>query len=405
MAFHILDEGARCLQCKNAPCKASCPIATDVPEMVRLFNDKKLNEAGQLLFENNPMSLVCSLVCHHDGQCEGSCVLAKKSSAVHISSIEHYISDWYFDKMKIEMAPKLNKRVAVIGSGPAGITISFILAQMGYDITIFDAKDKIGGVLQYGIPGFRLPKSVLERYRKKLLEMGVKIRPNATIGGALEIDDLFRDGYLSIFIGTGVWRPKTLGVRGESLGHVHFAIDYLANPNAFDLGENLAIIGMGNAAMDVARTAIRNGVQKCTLYGIEQKPAANPSEVSYAKLDGAEFEYNMEIQEILPEGPVFEQVLRDEEGNAIGTSEEKVLKPADSIIISISQMPKNKIANTTDGLKIKESGLLFTDSEGKTTVPGIFGAGDVVHGAKTVVEAVAYSKKVAQAMHEYMQAL
>lgn len=405
MAIHVIDEAKRCLKCKKPLCQMGCPIHTDIPAMIEIFNNNRLNEAGQRLFENNPLSLVCSMVCDHDHQCEGHCILGKKGSPVHISSIEHYISDTYFDKMKIERTPKNGKRVAVIGAGPAGITIAFILTKMGYDITIFDSRDKIGGVLQYGIPAFRLPKTILDRYRQKLLEIGVKIRPNATIGGALEIKDLFRDGYQSIFIGTGVWRPKTLGIKGESLGNVHFGIDYLANPSAFELGENVAIIGMGNAAMDVARTALRQGVQQVTLYGRGDAPAASEHEVSYARLDGAEFEFNMAIQEIRPEGPVFKRLLWDEDGNSQGLSEEVIIKKADSVIISISQGPKNKLVSTTDGLKAADDGLLVADIEGHTTAPGVFAAGDVVLGAKTVVAAVAYSKTVAVAMHEYMEGL
>jgi len=197
------------------------------------------------------------------------------------------VSDTYFDKMKIECAPSNGKKVAVIGAGPAGITIAIMLTKKGYEVTIFDARDKIGGVLQYGIPDFRLPKTILERYKKKLREIGIKIRPNTTIGGALEIKDLFRDGYESIFIGTGVWRPKKLGIKGESLGNVHFAIDYLANPDSYELGDTVAIIGMGNSAMDVARTALRKGARNVTLYARGLKSQASAEEIAYAKVDGA----------------------------------------------------------------------------------------------------------------------
>ncbi|MGL6200182.1 MAG: NAD(P)-dependent oxidoreductase [Lachnospiraceae bacterium] len=405
MAIHVIDEAKRCLNCKKPQCQQGCPIRTNIPEVIRTFKDNRLNEAGQILFDNNPLSLVCCQVCNHDHQCEGHCVLGRKGNPVHISSIEHYISNTYYDKMKIECEPKKGKNVAVIGAGPAGITIAFVLTKMGYDITIFDSRDKIGGVLQYGIPEFRLPKTILDRYRKKLLDIGVKIRPNTTIGGALEIRDLFRDGYKCVFIGTGVWRPQKLGIKGESFGNVHYAIDYLANPSVYELGENVAIIGMGNAAMDVARTALRQGVQQITLYGRTDKPAANEHEVAYAKLDGAEFEFDMEIQEVLPEGPVFKKILRDEEGNVTGLSKESMLKKVNSVIVSISQGPKNKLVTTTKGLEAAESGLLVTDEEGHTTSPGIFAAGDVVHGAKTVVEAVAYSKRVALAMHQYIDNL
>lgn len=403
MAVHVIDESNRCLNCKNPLCRKGCPINTPIPQMIAAFKDGDLNKAGEMLFENNPMSLICSLVCNHERQCEGNCILGRKGQPVHVSSIENYISDTYLDKMKIECKPSNGKKVAVIGAGPAGITIAILLTKEGYKVTIFDAKDKIGGVLQYGIPDFRLPKSILERYKKKLTQIGVKIRPNTAIGTALEIKDLLRDGYQSIFIGTGVWKPKTLGIKGETLGDVHFAIDYLANPDAFDLGGKIAIIGMGNSAMDVARTALRKGATDVTLYARSLKSSASQHEMEYTKLDGAKFEYGKQIVEITDDGPVFRNAILDEEGNITGYSEETEQVYVDSTIISASQGPKSKLVNTTEGLKASENGLLMTDEHGATTIDGIFASGDVVLGAKTVVEAAAYSKTVALAMHEYMQ--
>lgn len=298
MTVHVIDEANRCLNCKKPMCRQGCPIQTPIPMMIKAFKEGDLNEAGEMLFSNNPMSMICSLVCNHEKQCEGHCVLGRKGEPVHISSIENYVSDTYFDKMKIECAPSNGKKVAVIGAGPAGITIAIMLTKKGYEVTIFDARDKIGGVLQYGIPDFRLPKTILERYKKKLREIGIKIRPNTTIGGALEIKDLFRDGYESIFIGTGVWRPKKLGIKGESLGNVHFAIDYLANPDSYELGDTVAIIGMGNSAMDVARTALRKGARNVTLYARGLKSQASAEEIAYAKVDGAVLSFGMQPVEI-----------------------------------------------------------------------------------------------------------
>lgn len=405
MAVHVIDEANRCLNCKKPMCQQGCPIKTPIPQVIKAFKEGNLNEAGAMLFGNNPMSMICSLVCNHENQCEGNCILGKKGEPVHISSIENYISDTYFDKMQIPCEPSNGKKVAVIGAGPAGITIAILLTKKGYSVTIFDSRDKIGGVLQYGIPEFRLPKSILSRYQSKLREIGIKIRPNTAIGGALEIKDLFRDGYAGIFIGTGVWRPKTLGVKGESLGNVHFAIDYLANPDAYDLGDNIAIIGMGNSAMDVARTALRKGARNVTLYARGLTSNASQHETTYAKLDGARLEFAKHIVEITDDGPVFQDILYDEEGNKTGLSQEKEQVYADSTIISISQGPKSKLVNTTEGLKATENGLLMTNQFGETTHPGIFAAGDVVLGAKTVVEATAYSKIVAEAMDEYMKKL
>lgn len=403
MTVHVIDEANRCLNCKKPMCRQGCPIQTLIPMMIKAFKEGNLNEAGEMLFSNNPMSMICSLVCNHEKQCEGHCVLGRKGEPVHISSIENYVSDTYFDKMKIECTPSNGKKVAVIGAGPAGITIAIMLTKKGYDVTIFDARDKIGGVLQYGIPDFRLPKTILERYKKKLREIGIKIRPNTTIGGALEIKDLFRDGYESIFIGTGVWRPKKLGIKGESLGNVHFAIDYLANPDSYELGDTVAIIGMGNSAMDVARTALRKGARNVTLYARGLTSQASAEEIAYAKVDGAVLSFGMQPVEITDDGPVFHKVLFDEEGNRIGVDETPIQIHADSTIVSVSQGPKDKLVNTTEGLKASANGLLVTNQFGETTHPGIFAAGDVVLGAKTVVEATAYAKVVADAMDQYMQ--
>ncbi len=403
--IHEIDEAKRCLNCKVPQCRKGCPINTAIPQMIQYFKEGELQTAGQMLFENNPLSMVCSLICNHEKQCEGHCILGKKGQPIHISSIENYISDTCFERIEAKYEKNKGKKVAVIGSGPAGITIAIILAQKGYDITIFDAKDKIGGILQYGIPEFRLPKSILGRYKTKLLEMGIKIRPNTAIGEALTIQDLQRDGYKSIFIGTGVWKPKTLGIKGESLGNVHFAIDYLKNPSAYSLGDKVAIIGMGNSAMDVARTAIRHGAREVILYARGLHWNSSDHEANYAKLDGAKFEYAKSIVEITDEGPVFQNIRYDEDENVVETEEEKILYPADTTIISISQGPKSRLVSTTAGLKATEKGLLQTDEKGTTTIDGIFAAGDVVLGAKTVVEAVAYSKVVAQYMDEYMQGL
>ncbi|MCC8026884.1 MAG: NAD(P)-dependent oxidoreductase [Clostridium sp.] len=403
MAVHVIDEANRCLQCKKPMCMEGCPIHTPIPAVIRALKEGKLEDAGQMLFENNPMSLVCSLVCNHERQCEGHCVLGRKGQPVHVSSIENYISDTCLERVKSKCAPENGKKVAVIGAGPAGITIAIMLARRGYGVTIFDARDKIGGVLQYGIPEFRLPKAILDRYKKKLLSMGIKIRPNTTVGGALEIKDLFRDGYKSIFIGTGVWRPKTLGVKGESLGTVHFAIDYLANPDAYELGDRVAVIGVGNSAMDVARTAIRKGSHSVTLYARGSHSDASLHETQYAMLDGARFEFNKSIVEINDQGPVFRNTLCDQDGNVTGYSRETEQVYADSVIISISQGPKSKLVNTTEGLRATKNGLLETSEKGETTVEGIFASGDVVLGARTVVEAVAYSKTVVEAMDKYMR--
>lgn len=405
MADHVVYEAKRCLNCKKPLCMTGCPISTPIPKMIQELLNGGISKAGEMVFNNNPMSIVCSLVCDHEKQCEGHCILGKKGMPVHISSIENYISTAYFDQMVLEREERKNKRAAVIGSGPAGITISILLAKKGYDVTIFETKEKIGGVLRYGIPEFRLPKTILDNYKKKMLDLGIKIRPNTTIGGAIGIDDLFRDEYLAVFIGTGVWRPNTLKLKGETLGNVHYAIDYLVNPDSYELGKSLAVIGAGNSAMDVARTALRKGVREVTVYSHSDTIRASQNEVEYAKIDGVRFEICKSSVELTEEGPIMQDVTWTEDGQMIPVPDSAKLYPADSIIIAISQGPKDKIVTTTKGINVNDRGLITTSETGETSRPGIFASGDVVNGAKTVVEAVHYSKMVADAMDRYMQTI
>ena len=402
-AIHVVNEARRCLHCKKPMCREGCPISTNIPEAIELFRTGHKEEAGEMLYENNPLSVICSLVCDHEKQCEGHCVLGRKGAPVHFSSIENYISDAYLDHLEPEMEPKKGQRVAIIGSGPAGITISVLLARRGYDVTIFESREKIGGVLRYGIPEFRLPKSILDRYQKQLIKLGIKIRPNTAIGRTLTVDDLQRDGYEAIFIGTGVWKPKAMGIPGESLGHVNYAIDYLVDPDVYDLGDNLVVIGAGNSAMDVARTALRKGVRHVRCFSRAKQVAASKHEFDYAVLEGVEFVYNKQPVEIVDEGVIFEDLAETEDGSLKPVPDSRKLYEASSTIISISQGPRDRIVSTTKGIEANARGLLITDEYGRTTRPGIFASGDVVAGARTVVEAVEHSKKVAQAMDDYMQ--
>lgn len=403
MALHIVAEANRCLNCKNPRCQQGCPVHTPIPTIIQMFKEGKLMEAGQRLFENNPMSAVCAIVCNHEKQCAGNCIRGIKDTPVHFSSIEQYISDMYLDRMEIQRPAKKDKRAAVIGCGPAGMTVAIKLAQAGYPVTVFEWKGRIGGLLQYGIPEFRLPKSFLDRYQCRMEQMGITIRTNTTIGSVLMIDELIRDGYDSIFIGTGAEKPRTLGLQGESLGNVLFGLNYLANPKGHKLGDTVAIIGMGNAAIDVARTALRNGLRHVTLYARSKNVTASSSEVSYAELDGAEFVFGMQIEKITDEGPVFKKAIFDEKDQIVGYEEEPVQIHADSTVISISQVPRAKLVRTTDGLDAGERGTLMVDDDYMTTRPGVFAAGDVVTGAKTVVHAVDGAKKAAEAMIRYME--
>ena len=402
-----LDEANRCLSCKNPRCKQHCPISTPIPEVIGLYKEGKLKEAGEVLFKNNPLSLVCSIVCPHEYKCIGYCTKGIKDEPVRFHDIETEISTKYLEEMEIENTPKTKDRVAIVGGGPAGITIAFILSQKGYKVTLFDAHEKIGGVLRYGIPEYRLPNKMIDKIEERLLDSGVVIRPNTLIGPVITIDKLFSDGYKAIFIGTGVWNPKTLNIKGETLGNVHYAIDYLKSPNVYRLGKRVAVIGAGNVAMDAARVAKRNGADEVyILYrkGEEDMPATG-DEIREAKEDDIKFKHFVAPLEITEEGVklVRTENVKGEDGRVqtkILEDEEEFFE-CDSTIIAVSQAPKNNIVSHTESLETNKWGLLVTDEQGHTTREGVFGSGDVVTGAKTVVEAVANAKIVANAIEEY----
>ncbi len=395
----LLLEADRCLLCKNARCKANCPINTEIPEVVKLFKEKKIIEAGEMLFNNNPLSAACAIVCPHEDQCKGNCIRGIKSEPVSFCEIEEYISKEYLYKVKFEEVQYRNERIAIIGAGPAGITLSIILARRGFKVTLFDAHEKIGGVLRYGIPEYRLKNSMIDRYEEILIELGVKIRPNTLIGPVITLDKLFFDGYKAVFIGTGVWNPKTLNIKGESLGNVHYAIDYLKSPQVYNLGKKVAVIGAGNAK--------RSGAEE--VYILYRKDFENMTctraELEEAKEDGIKFELFKAPIELTEEGVKYIETKNevDEEGrvNTVTIEGTEGMFNCDSTIIAVSQSPRKNIVANTVGLETNKWGLLLTDERGHTTRAGVFASGDVVTGANTVVHAVAYAKVVADSIEEY----
>ena len=390
----LLEEANRCLLCKNPRCSKHCPVNTSIPEVIELYKQGELKKAGEILFENNPLSAICALVCEHEKQCEGNCIRGIKSVPIPFYKMEEEISLKYLEELQFEKGAEDKERIAVIGGGPAGMTIALLLQRRGYKVTIFESRNQIGGVLRYGIPEYRLPKRIIDLLEKHLLDLGVKIRPNILIGPVLSLDKLFEDGYAAAFIGTGVWNPRTLGIKGESFGNVHFAIDYLKSPQFYSLGENVAVIGAGNVAMDAARTAKRNGAKVTIIYrkGMENMTASK-KEITEAKEDGVEFLLYHAPLEITDDGILLKH--QEEEIS------EEVFFPADSIIVAISQNPRANIVSNTTELKTNHAGLLLTDEKGNTTKEGTFASGDVVTGARTVVEAVHQAKIVATEIEEY----
>lgn len=400
---NILTEASACLQCKNPRCRQACPIHTNIPEMIRKLRNHEVMDAAQMLFENNPLSIVCSLVCDHEKQCEGACVRGIKGDPVAISDIEQYISNSCFERIQLSMEPENGMRAAVIGAGPAGLTIAVALRQKGYKVTVFEVREKIGGIMRYGIPEYRLPRSILDRYYKKLKALGIQFRPNMAIGGAVSIQDLLDDGYSSVFIGTGAWKPRRLNIPGETFGNVQYAVNYLNNPDVYDLGENVAVIGAGNAAMDAARTAIRKGSRNVTVYVRSNSATASDEEVEYAKIDGVQFVFNKAPVRITDEGVVLADTQKDENGKTVMIEGTENFVKVDTVLVAISQVPQTRLVTRDPDLQLNERGNLKIDDLGSTTMPGVFASGDVVTGAKTVVHAVALARQIAEEMDRYMK--
>ncbi|WP_305303377.1 NAD(P)-dependent oxidoreductase [Romboutsia ilealis] len=388
----LREEANKCFTCKVPKCKKNCPIDTPIPEIIQLFKENKIEEAGEILFNNNPLSAICGVVCPHEDQCLGNCIRGIKDKPVGFYEIERFISSNYLKNVKLKQEDNLNERIAIIGS---------------YKVTIFEKRSHIGGVLRYGIPKFRLPEGVLDDIENILLDLNVKIRYNALVGPVITIDKLFEDGYDAIFIGTGVWNPKPLNIKGETFGHVHYAIDYLKSPNSYRLGDNVIIIGAGNVAMDAARTAKYHGVKNVTVVYRKdfEDMTATKAEINDAKKEGVNFELFKSPVEITDEGAIFidTKKLDDERKTMVNIEGSEKLIKADSVIIAISQSPKNNIVSNTKNLDTNKYGLLVTDDKGHTTRDGVFASGDVVTGAKTVVEAVANAKEVANSIEEYLK--
>ena len=303
----LLAEANRCLKCKVPRCKKACPISADIPTIMKLFLEGNEQEAGKVLFENNPLSAICSVVCPHENNCFGNCVLGLKQTGISFFKIEQYISGNYVRECQVTPPEKNGMKVAVIGAGPAGISMSIFMAQKGFQVTLMEAQDQIGGVLRYGIPDFRLPRERVDAYREILRRLGVAVKPNCHIGSNLLLEDMFIDGYDAIFLAVGTAKPNRLGLIGETLGHVHFAIDFLKSPKAYDLGKTVAVIGAGNVAMDVARTAKRQaGVEKVILLNNRREEDVTATKIEYAETlaEGVECMHLMSVLRITEDGLV-----------------------------------------------------------------------------------------------------
>ena len=403
-----LQQAENCLLSKNPRCQKNCPINTPIPQIIQLYKDGEIEKAGEILFNNNPLSSICAIVCPHEKQCRGNCIRGIKKEPVYFNSIEQEISRKYLENTDFKKPESNGIKVAIVGSGPAGLTVAFELAKKGYDITIFEKNEKIGGVLAYGIPEFRLPKELLDLIIQRLLELGVKIKINSIVGPVITLNKLFKDGYKSIFIGTGVWNPKRLDIKGETFGHSHYAIDYLKSPQYYSLGKKVVVIGAGNVAMDAARTAKKYGAEEVYITyrrGFEDMTATK-HEISDAKQEGILFKTFETPVEIVDEGIILARTEKmDVEGKTtvVNIPDSEYLFECDSILIAVSQAPKNTIVVNNKGVDITKRGYIETDDKGLTSKEGVFACGDVVLGASTVIQAVNSAKIVSTSMDEYLQ--
>ena len=425
-----MQEAARCINCKNAQCVKGCPVAIDIPGFIEQIKDGNIEEAYRILSRSSALPAVCGRVCPQESQCEGKCIRGIKGEPVSIGKLERFAADWAGEhQIKPEGAKeKKNKKVAVIGSGPAGLTCAGDLARMGYDVTIFEALHEAGGVLVYGIPEFRLPKeTVVRREIANVKELGVKIETDVVIGKSTTIDELMEEeGFDAVFIGSGAGLPKFMGIPGEQANGVFSANEYLTRSNlmkAFDEnaatpimhGKKVAVVGGGYVAMDAARTALRLGSEVHIVYRrSEEELPARVEEVHHAKEEGIIFDLLTNPVEILADENGWVNGIKcirmelgepDESGRRrpVTVPGSEFVIDADMVIMSLGTSPNPLISSTTEGLEVNKWKCIIADEErGRTTKEGVFAGGDAVTGAATVILAMGAGKAAAQGIDEYL---
>ena len=427
------SEAQRCLHCKNPRCVAACPVGINIPGFISHIKEGNITEAAAVISKDSSLPAVCGRVCPQETQCEGSCVLGIKSESVAIGALERFVADYCaendceptVEKQELKDAPK----VAVVGSGPAGLACASDLAKWGYKVTVFEALHKLGGVLAYGIPEFRLPKdTVLKREIDKLAELGVQFETDVIIGRTLSIDDLFdKEGFKAVFIGSGAGLPKFMGIPGENLNGVFSANEFLTRNNLMKAyredyltpihaGKKVCVVGGGNVAMDAARTALRLGAEVHIVYRrTEKELPARREEVHHAEAEGIIFDMLTNPVEILGDDKSWVRALKcvkmelgepDESGRcrpvAVEGSEFEI--ETDTVIMALGTSPNPLIVNSTDGLEANRKGGIIASEEGLTTRAGVFAGGDAVTGAATVILAMGAGRKAAAAIRDYLTA-
>jgi glutamate synthase (NADPH) small chain len=420
-----LAEAARCLKCKKPLCVGGCPIENRIPEIIAAIEARDYRTAIDIINANSNLAIICARVCPHNDQCEGACVLARKGEGIRISKLERFLAE---KEMELTLN-RLRGKVAVIGSGPAGLSVAAILARQNYRVTIFEAHQKAGGVLRYGIPEYRLPNEVVDKQIEIVRNLGVRLETGVVVGEDLTVDQLFAMGYQAIFIGTGTGLSRKLDLDGENLPGVMQAIYFLetvslirdgslgSRPFPVQPGERVLVVGAGNVAVDAARTALRLGA--ASVRAVDIVPAkerrANDKEYEEALEEGVVFEFETSISAIHGDrklsGVTLQHFFRRPVGREsvvvpVPGSDEEVA--CDKLIIAIGQKPFARIVSTTTGIKTNERGYVVTESEpyyGMTTRAGVFAAGDVVHEPKTVILAMREGRKVAESIDAYLQAM
>lgn len=390
-----------CLHCKRARCQMHCPIATPIPTVIDLVQNGQAEAAAALLFENNPLSAICAMVCDHEDQCYGHCIRGIKGDAVPFYRLEQVLSRSFLDTHTVECPQPNGCSAAIVGGGPAGMVAAMLLAQKGVAVTMFDENSRLGGVLRYGIPDFRLAKDVLDRYEEMLVSLGVRFRYHCRIGTTISLSTL-RQEYDAVLLASGAGQANPLRIPGEALGHVHYAIDYLKSPASYHLGKRVLVLGAGNVAMDAARTAARRGHTTSIYYRksfAEMK--ANREEIEDTKRDGVDFVLFQSPVTITEEGVVFadSENVTDENGRIVTKILEHTehLVPCDAIIVAVSQHVDN-IGWQGSGLAETGWHTPETDAMGRTSLLYVYAAGDARSGAKTVVHAAASAKAAVEAM-------
>ena len=425
-------EASRCLHCKNPRCVTACPVSIKIPEFIAKVKEGDIQDAAAVIGEDSSLPAVCGRVCPQETQCEGSCILGIKGESVAIGKLERFVADHSAEsdettRPAATVTPGA-KKVAVIGSGPAGLACASDLAKWGYDVTIFEALHRPGGVLEYGIPEFRLPKdAVLKREINEVKALGVKIETDVIIGRTVTIDSLMdNEGFEAVFVGTGAGLPKFMGIPGENLNGVFSANEFLTRNNLMKAfredyltpihaGKKCCVVGGGNVAMDAARTALRLGADTSIIYRrTEVELPARKEEVHHAKEEGIDFQMLTNPVEILADENGWVRALKcirmelgepDESGRRspvpIPGSEFEI--PTETVIMALGTAPNPLIVKTTNGLEATRRGGLVADEEGRTTREGIFAGGDAVTGAATVILAMGAGRKAAKAIDEYLK--